>query len=126
MLEIKVNAERAGRVQKPANTIEIFNPVTGEKIASIGLSLARSWVNGGEARPEIHLSVNDSDTRTTVRIDNDSVPEIIGSWRGSGAWMRWDPHNKDQEETVRQTVEKLVRRPVEIIQVERRLSIEEE
>ena len=123
MLNVKVNGERAGRVEKPARSIEVRDPRNGALICTFSFG-QYGW--GESIQNEISVSMEeDTEARFTVRLDNKARPEIIGSYRDGGGWWRWDPRKTREEgaELLRATVEKLTGTPVEIIQVEKRIEI---
>jgi len=126
MLNVKVNAERAGRLVKPARYIEIFDPETGEKIANLSLNKERGY-GGAEGQNNIQLTILGADTKALVTIDNKAVPEIMGyKWYGSGGMYRFDPRAEDKTEIVRATVSKITGCPVEITKTITTLEVSEE
>lgn len=126
MLQVRVNAERAGRVVKPARYIEVIDPETGENIATLSISREKKY-GGAEDQNNIRLTIHGADTKALVSIDNEAVPELMGhAWHGSGGMFRWDPREEDKTAMLKATVSKIVKCPVEITKTTTRLEVPED
>lgn len=126
MVDIKINAERAGRVKKPARSIEIFDPETGIKLGTVSFQLYGSWSSDKKTWC-IHVSP-ESNTRLDVDLEKTHSPELVaGGYGGPGGFWRWDPSKDKQEkrQDLIKTVERITGSPVEVVKVETRLQLDD-
>lgn len=125
MLNVLVNGDRAGRVSKPARSLEISDPMTGEILGHISFS---SYGHRGDPQHEIQVTIKDEKTKLIVRLENKAVPELITSYHGGGGWWRWDPLVKEEKRIniLHDTINKICRVPVEIVRTETRIQPAEE
>lgn len=124
MMNVRINGERAGRIDKPAKSIDIIDPETGEILGHVSFS-RYGW--GDKKTWALNVSA-EKDLRVDLQLNNKARPELMAgapASRGGGMW-RFDPSLPEEEapKTVVKTIEKLIAGPVEIIQVEKRIEPE--
>lgn len=124
MIDVTINAERAGRVKKPARYIEFFDPETGEHLGTV------SFTKYGFRDKSIWaVTVSPkANTRIDLQLESSHSPEILaGGYGGRGGTWRFDPSN-DKERKSRdliKAVERITGSPVEAVKIETRLELDD-